>query len=74
MKTGNSHKYQQNRKRNSAQEKDKKKKEPKKEKSVVILGDSMVKHLNRWKMFKKIKNFKVYVRSFPCAKVQCMDN
>ena len=25
MKTGNSHKYQQNRKRNSAQEKDKKK-------------------------------------------------
>ena len=74
-KTGNGHKRQQNRKNNSEQEKDKKtNKEQKKGKSVAILGDSMVKHLNGWEMSKKIKNCKVYVRSFPGAKVQCMDD
>ena len=56
----------------------KKDKKPNKEqkigKSVVILGDSMVKHLNGWEMSKKVKNFKEYVRSFPNAKVQCMDD
>ena len=75
MKTGNGHKRQQNRKTNSEQEKDKKSnKEQKKGKSVVILGDSMVKHLNGWEMSKKTKNCKVYVRSFPAAKVQCMND
>ena len=70
-KTGNDHNQQQNRKKNGEQEKDKKSnKEQKKGKSVVILGDSMVKHLNGWEMSKKIKNCKVYVRSFPSAKVQ----
>ena len=74
-KTGNGHKHQNNRKTNSEQGKDKKSnKEQKKRKSVVILGDSMVKHLNGWEMSKKIKNCKVYVRSFPGAKVQCMDD
>ena len=74
-KTENGHKHQQNRKNNSEQEKDKKpNKEQKKGKSVAILGDSMIKHLNGWEMSKKIRNCKVYVRSFPSAKVQCMDD
>ena len=74
-KTGNGHKHQQNRKNNSEQEKDKKtNKEQEKGKSVVILGDSMVKHLNGWEMSKKIKNCKVHVRSFPGEKVQYMDD
>ena len=74
-KTGNSHKHQQNRKNNSEQGKDKKpSKEQKKGKSVAILSASMVKHLNGWEMSKKIRNCKVYVRSFPGAKVQCMDD
>ena len=74
-KTGNGHKHQQNRKNNSEQKKDKKpNKEQKKGKSAVILGDSMVKHLNGWEMSKKIKNCKVYVRSFAGAKVQCMND
>ena len=56
-KTGNGHKHLQNRNKNSEQEKDKKtNKEHKKEKSVVILGDSMVKHRNGLEMFKQIKN------------------
>ena len=55
-KTGNDHKHQQNRKKNLEQEKDKKSnKEQKNRKSVVVLGDSMVKHLNGWEMSKKIK-------------------
>ena len=46
-KIGNDHKHQQNRKKNSEQEKGKKSnKEQKKGKSVAILGDSMLKHLN----------------------------
>ena len=74
-KTGNGHKHQQNRKNNSEQEKDKKpNKEQKKGKSVAILGDSMVKHLNGCEMSKKIKNCKVYVRPFPGAKILCMDD
>ena len=73
--TERNHKHQQNRKKNSEQEKDKKSnKEQKKGKSVVVLGDSMVKHLNGWKMSKEIKNCKLYVRSFPGAKVQCKDD
>ena len=44
-----------------------------KEKSVIILGDSIVKHLNgyqiSWKLSSKCK---VYVRNFPGAKTRCM--
>ena len=68
-KTGNGHKHQQNRKNNSEQEKDKKpNNEQKKGKSVVILGDSMVKHLNGWEVSKKIKNCKVLYEIFPSQK------
>ena len=55
-KIGNGHRHQQNRKKNSEQEKDKKSNnQQKKGKSVVILGDNMVNHLNGWKMSKKTK-------------------
>ena len=55
-KTGNGQKHQQNRKKNSEQEKDQKpNKKQKKGKSVVILCDSMVKHLNGWETSKKIE-------------------
>ena len=37
-------------------------KEHKDGKSVVLWDDSMVKHVNDWKMTKKIKDFKVYVQ------------
>ena len=74
-KTGNGHKHRQNRKNNLEQEKDEKpKKEQKKGKSVAMLGDSLAKPFNCWEISKKIKNCKVYVRSFPGAKVQFMDN
>ena len=60
--TGNGHKRQQNRKNNSKQENDKKpNKEQKKGKSVAILGDSMVNHLNGWEMSKKIKKIVKYM-------------
>ena len=48
-------------------------KSKKKGKSVFILGDCMVKHLNGWETSKKIKNCKVHVRSFPTAKAQWTD-
>ena len=69
-KTGNGHRHQQNRKNNSEQEKDKKpNKEQKKGKSVVILGDSMVKHLNSCAMYKKIKKIvKCIYENFPAQK------
>ena len=43
-------------------------------KSVVIIGDSMIKHLNGWDMSKKVhkSECKVYVKSFPGAKTSCM--
>ena len=45
----------------------------KKKSNIYILGDSMVKHIEGWKLTKKIdKNHKIYVRSFPGAKVKCM--
>ena len=41
-----------------------------KSKSVIILGDSMIKHLNRWEMSKKVNNpgCKIYVKHFTGAK------
>ena len=43
-------------------------------KSIVIIGDSMIKHLNGWDMSKKVhkSECKVYVKSFPGAKTSCM--
>ena len=75
VKTGYDNKHQQNRKKYSEQEKDRKPhKEKEKEKSVTIISDSMVKHLHGWELSKKMKNCKVYVRSVPFAKVQCMND
>ena len=45
----------------------------KKKSNIYILRDSMVKHIEGWKLTKKTdKNHKIYVRSFPGAKVKCM--
>ena len=42
-------------------------------KNVYILGDSMVKHLEGWKLKNSLgSNHNVYVRSFLGAKVKCM--
>ena len=41
-------------------------------KNIVILGDSMIKHVNGYNMSKKLKNCKVYVKRFSGSKVQCM--
>ena len=42
----------------------------KSKKSIVILGDSMLKQLNRWKMSKKVKNDrKILVKHFSGATV-----
>ena len=44
----------------------------KKEKSVFILGDSMVKHINDWEISKRLMQCKVHVKHFSIAKTQCM--
>ena len=42
-------------------------------KSIYILGDSMMKHIEGWKLKESIdKNHNVYVRSFSGAKVKSM--
>ena len=41
-------------------------------KNIVILGDNMIKHVNGYDMSKKLKNCKVYVKSFSGSKVRCM--
>ena len=43
-------------------------------KSVVIIGDSMIKHLNGWDMSKEVhkSECKIYVKSFPGAKTSYM--
>ena len=52
-------------KKKSEKERNKKpNKELKKGKSVVILGESMVKQVNGCKMSKKINSYKVYVQVF----------
>ena len=41
--------------------------------SVIILGDSMMKHTNGWEIAKKLKpECKFFVRNFPGATTQCM--
>ena len=44
-----------------------------KEKSVIILGDSMVRHLNGYEISRKLPSkCKVYVRKFHAAQTRCM--
>ena len=40
--------------------------------NIVILGDSMIKHVNGYDMSKKLENCKVNVKSFSGSKVRCM--
>ena len=43
-------------------------------KSVVILGDSMIKHLNGWEMSKRINSkCKIFVKTFSGATTTCME-
>ena len=54
---------------------DKKKLAIKEKKKVFILGDSIFKFIQEWKITKKIGNKQnVYVRHFSGSKVNCMDN
>ena len=47
----------------------------KNKKSIFVIGDSMVKHLNRWEMSKKLNgNCNVFVKTFSVAKTACMHN
>ena len=48
------------------------KKDQSKNKKIYILGDSKIKNLERWEMFKKLKTENIYVRHFPGTKVSCM--
>ena len=42
-------------------------------KNIFILGGSMVKHVEGWKLSKNVdRKDKVYVRSFSSAKLKCM--
>ena len=42
-------------------------------KTAIVLGDSMVKHINGWEIAKRLNaDCKVYVKSFPGATTQCM--
>ena len=44
-----------------------------KQKSVIILGDSMIKHVNGWEISRKLQgNCKVNVKHFSGAKTKCM--
>ena len=44
-------------------------------KSVVILGDSMIKHLNGWEMSKRINSkCKIFVKTFSGATTTCMED
>ena len=77
-KTENGNKHQQNtkkKKKKSEKERNKKpNKELKKGKSVVILGESMVKQVNGCEMSKKIKKIIKYMYKFSGAKVQYIDH
>ena len=42
------------------------------QKNIVILGDNMIKHANGYGMSKKLKNCKVYVKTFSGSKVRCI--
>ena len=40
--------------------------------TVVIMGDSMLKDINSYKLTKSVKKFKPYIKSFPGATIKCM--
>ena len=41
--------------------------------TIFVLGDSMVKHVEEWKLSKNVdRKHKVYVRNFSSAKLKCM--
>ena len=45
----------------------------KNEKSIFVIGDSVVKHLNGWEVSKKFyANCKVFVKTFSDTKTTCM--
>ena len=45
------------------------------QKSVIILGDSMVKHINGWEISKRLQSdWKVYVKQFSGATIKSMKN
>ena len=46
----------------------------KRKKTVVILGDSMIKQVNRWDIKAKLKECKVFVKSFFCSEGRCFKN
>ena len=47
----------------------------KRQKSIVIFGDSMLKHLNGWEMSKKVTSYcKIFVEHFSDATINCMDD
>ena len=47
----------------------------KNKKSIFVIGDSMVKHLNGWEMSKKLNGYcNVFVKTFSGAKIACMHN
>ena len=41
-------------------------------KNVIILGDSIIKHVNGYDVAGKLNNCKVFVKSFSGAKVRCL--
>ena len=41
-------------------------------KNVIILGDSVIKHVNGYDMARKLAECKVFVKSFSGAKVRCL--
>ena len=45
----------------------------KNEKSIFVIGDSVVKHLNGWEVSKKLNaNCKVFAKTFSDTKTTCM--
>ena len=45
------------------------------EKSIFVIGDSMVKHLNGWEISKKLNaNSKVFVKTFSGIKTTCIND
>ena len=45
-----------------------------KNRRVFILGDSIVKHINVYDISRQIENCRVYVKGFPGAKTECMED
>ena len=74
------HDYKSNRENKKSDDNNKEKKKSKQDnlptdtnnKNVYILGDSIVKHVEGWKLKNSLgNNHDVYLRSFPGAKVKC---